>query len=360
MKTDRPPRLRRDVRPDDRRPRAPGRHRPGRSRSSATYTHLRRRGEVRRRQGDPRRHGAEPARAAPSVADTVITNARDRRPLGHRQGRHRHQGRAHRRHRQGRQSRRAAGRRHRHRPGHRDHRRRRLIVTAGGIDTHIHFICPQQIEDALMSRRHDDDRRRHRPGRPAPTRPPARRARGTSRACCRRPTRFPMNLGFLGKGNASLPEALRRADRGRRLRPEAARGLGHDAGGDRLLPGGRRRARRAGRDPHRHAQRSGLRRGHASRRSRAARSTPTTPRAPAAATRPTSSRRCGVPNVLPSSTNPTRPYTVNTVDEHLDMLMVCHHLDPGDRRGRRVRRDRASAARPSPPRTSCTTSARSA
>ena len=47
--------------------------------------------------------------------------------------------------------------------------------------------------------------------------------------------------------------------------------------------------------------------------------------------------------MLPSSTNPTRPYTVNTIDEHLDMLMVCHHLDAGDRRGRRVRRDRASA-----------------
>jgi urease subunit alpha len=61
--------------------------------------------------------------------------------------------------------------------------------------------------------------------------------------------------------------------------------------------------------------------------SRAAPSTPSTPKAPAAATRRTS---CGVrrANVLPSSTNPTRPYTVNTIDEHLDMLMVCHHLDP--------------------------------
>ena len=49
-------------------------------------------------------------------------------------------------------------------------------------------------------------------------------------------------------------------------------------------------------------------------------------------------KACGEPNVLPSSTNPTRPYTVNTIDEHLDMLMVCHHLDPRDRRGHRVRR----------------------
>ena len=67
----------------------------------------------------------------------------------------------------------------------------------------------------------------------------------------------------------------------------------------------------------------------ASPRSRAARSTPTTPRAPAAATRPTSSASAASRNVLPSSTNPTRPLTVNTLDEHLDMLMVCHHLDRG-------------------------------
>ena len=63
-------------------------------------------------------------------------------------------------------------------------------------------------------------------------------------------------------------------------------------------------------------------------RSAAGRSTPTTPRAPAAATRPTSSPWPAYANVLPSSTNPTRPYTVNTLDEHLDMLMVCHHLNP--------------------------------
>ena len=60
----------------------------------------------------------------------------------------------------------------------------------------------------------------------------------------------------------------------------------------------------------------------------AGRSTPTTPRAPAAGTRPTSSPSPREPNVLPSSTNPTRPHTVNTLDEHLDMLMVCHHLNP--------------------------------
>ena len=65
-----------------------------------------------------------------------------------------------------------------------------------------------------------------------------------------------------------------------------------------------------------------------SARSPAGRSTPTTPRARAAGTRRTSSRSPSQPNVLPSSTNPTRPHTVNTVDEHLDMLIVCHHLNP--------------------------------
>ena len=65
----------------------------------------------------------------------------------------------------------------------------------------------------------------------------------------------------------------------------------------------------------------------------------------------------GLANVLPSSTNPTRPYTVNTLDEHLDMLMVCHHLDPASPKTL-LSRKAASAAKPLRPRTSCTTSAR--
>ena len=69
-------------------------------------------------------------------------------------------------------------------------------------------------------------------------------------------------------------------------------------------------------------------------------------------------RVAGLANVLPSSTNPTRPYTVNTLDEHLDMLMVCHHLDPASPRTSPSPKA-ASAARPSPRRTSCTISARS-
>jgi len=102
---------------------------------------------------------------------------------------------------------------------------------------------------------------------------------------------------------------------------------GHDARGDRLLPLRRRGPRRPGRDPHRHAQRVGLRRGHAGGVQG--------PRDPHVHTEgaggghaPDIIKACGVPHVLPSSTNPTRPYTINTIDEHLDMLMVCHHLDP--------------------------------
>ena len=115
------------------------------------------------------------------------------------------------------------------------------IVTAGGIDTHIHFICPQQIEEALYS------------GVTTMIGGGTGPATGTAATTCtpgpwhiarmlQAAEAFPMNFGFFGKGNASLPAGARRADRGRRLRPEAARGLGHDAGGDRLLPRGRRRA----------------------------------------------------------------------------------------------------------------------
>ena len=93
-----------------------------------------------------------------------------------------------------------------------------------------------------------------------------------------------------------------------------------------LVRGGR--VRRAGGDSHRHAQRDRLRGGHHRAPFAAARSTPTTPRAPAAVTRPTSSGCAASRTSLPSSTNPTMPFTRNTLDEHLDMLMVCHHLSP--------------------------------
>ena len=137
---------------------------------------------------------------------------------------------------------------------------------------------------------------------------------------------FPLNFGFLGKGNASTRRTAARADPRRRDRAEAARGLGHDAGGDRCVPVGRRRVRRAGRDSHRHAERDRV-----SSRTRFAAIDGRTihtyhTEGAGGGHAPDIIRLCGEPNVLPSSTNPTMPFTRNTLDEHLDMLMVCHHL----------------------------------
>ena len=201
------------------------------------------------------------------------------------------------------------------------------ILTAGGIDSHIHFICPQQIEEALNS------------GITMMIGGGTGPATGTSATTCtpgpwhlarmiEAADAFPMNLAFAGKGNASKPASLDRDGAGRRLLPQAARGLGHHARHHRLRAVGGRRLRRAGDDPHRHAERVRASSRTPSPPSRAAPSTPSTPKAPAAGTRPTSSRWRACKNVLPSSTNPTRPFTVNTLEEHLDMLMVCHHLDP--------------------------------
>jgi urease subunit alpha len=203
----------------------------------------------------------------------------------------------------------------------------RMIVTAGAIDTHIHFICPQQVEEALMS------------GVTTMIGGGTGPATGTNATTCtpgpwnlhrmlEAAEALPMNLGFLGKGNASRPEAL--------VEQIAAGAIGlklHEDWGttpaaidcclsvadahdvqvaihtDTLNEGGfveRTIAAIAGRTIHTyHTEGAGG--GHA----------------------PDIIRLCGEANVLPSSTNPTRPYTVNTVDEHLDMLMVCHHLDPG-------------------------------
>ena len=161
------------------------------------------------------------------------------------------------------------------------------ILTAGGFDSHIHFICPQQIEDALMSgvtsmlgggtgpsRRHQ---RHHLHARPL-----AHRAHDPGAR------RLPDQPRLRRQGQRLAAGGARRDGRSRRLRPEAARGLGHDAGRDRQLPRGRRRLRRAGDDPLRHAERSRASSRTPSRPSRAAPSTPSTPRAPAAAMRPTS------------------------------------------------------------------------
>ena len=200
------------------------------------------------------------------------------------------------------------------------------IVTAGGIDAHIHFICPQQIDDALMS------------GVTTMLGGGTGPSAGTNATTCtpgpwnihrmlEAAEDLPMNLGFMGKGNASLPESLNEQI------SAGAMGLKlHEDWGttpaaidcclsvaenydvqvaihtDTLNESGFVEdtiAALKGRTIHTyHTEGAGG--GHA----------------------PDVIKACGLNNVLPSSTNPTRPYTVNTVDEHLDMLMVCHHLDP--------------------------------
>ncbi|HVO87089.1 MAG TPA: urease subunit alpha [Casimicrobiaceae bacterium] len=201
-----------------------------------------------------------------------------------------------------------------------------MIVTAGGIDAHIHFICPQQIDEALMS------------GVTTMIGGGTGPATGTFATTCtpgpwhihrmlEAAEAFPMNLGFLGKGNASvLPPLVEQVEAG-------AMGLKlHEDWGttpaaidaalkvadrmdvqvaihtDTLNESGFVEATLAaigGRTIHTyHTEGAGG--GHA----------------------PDIIKAAGERNVLPSSTNPTRPYTVNTIDEHLDMLMVCHHLDP--------------------------------
>ena len=201
-----------------------------------------------------------------------------------------------------------------------------MIVTAGGIDSHIHFICPQQIEEALAS------------GITTMLGGGTGPATGTFATTCtpgpwhiaamlKAAEGFTMNLGFMGKGNASLPGALdEQVEAG-------ACGLKlHEDWGttpaaiDNCLNVAERHdvqvtihtdtlnesgfvedtiAAIAGRAIATfHTEGAGG--GHA----------------------PDIIKAAGLPNVLPSSTNPTMPYTVNTVDEHLDMLMVCHHLDP--------------------------------
>ena len=201
------------------------------------------------------------------------------------------------------------------------------ILTAGGIDTHIHFICPQQIDDALAA------------GLTTMIGGGTGPSHGTFATTCtpgpwhiermlQAADGYPINLGFLGKGNASQPDPL--------LEQIAAGALGlklHEDWGttpaaiDACLSVAERTdtqvaihtdtlnesgfvetsiAAFKGRTIHTfHTEGAGG--GHA----------------------PDIIKVCGESNVLPSSTNPTRPYTVNTLDEHLDMLMVCHHLDPG-------------------------------
>ena len=201
------------------------------------------------------------------------------------------------------------------------------ILTAGGIDAHIHFICPQQIEEALMS------------GITTMLGGGTGPATGTNATTCtpgawhisrmlQAADGFPINLGFMGKGNASLPEPLHEQiaagamglklheDWGTTpsaidtcLRVADASDVQVAIHTDTLNESGFvEQTLAAFRDRTIHTfHTEGAGGGHA----------------------PDIIKACGLLNVLPSSTNPTRPYTVNTVDEHLDMLMVCHHLDPG-------------------------------
>ncbi len=200
------------------------------------------------------------------------------------------------------------------------------ILTAGGLDVHIHFICPQQIEEALMS------------GVTTMLGGGTGPATGTNATTCtpgpwhigrmlQAAEAFPMNLAFAGKGNASRPEGLVEQI----LAGASCLKLHEDWGTtpgaidcclgvaddhdvqvmihtDTLNESGfveNTIDAFKGRTIHAfHTEGAGG--GHA----------------------PDIIKVCGLPNVIPSSTNPTRPYTVNTVDEHLDMLMVCHHLDP--------------------------------
>ncbi|MFM9836010.1 MAG: urease subunit alpha [Methylophilaceae bacterium] len=201
-----------------------------------------------------------------------------------------------------------------------------MIITAGGIDTHIHFICPQQIEEALMS------------GVTTMIGGGTGPATGTFATTCtpgpwhihkmlQAAEAFPMNLGFLGKGNVSLPDPLREQIEAGAIGLKLHEDWGTTpAAIDNCLnvaeemdvqvaihsdtlneSGFVETTIGAFKDRTIHTfHTEGAGGGHA----------------------PDIIKAAGYANVLPSSTNPTRPFTVNTIDEHLDMLMVCHHLDP--------------------------------
>ena len=235
-----------------------------------------------------------------------------------------------------------------------------LIVTAGGIDSHIHFICPQQIDEALLAASPPCSAAA--PARPpAPWPPPARRGPENMPPHAAGGRRLPDEPGLPRQGQRQPARGPEPADRGRRHRPEAARGLGHHAGGHRQLPDGGRGAPtcRSRSTPTRSTRAASSR--TPSPPSRAARiHTYHTEGAGGGHAPDIMQRGAARPTCCPVSTNPTRPYTVNTIDEHLDMLMVCHHLDAVASPRTWPSPRAASAARPSPPRTCCTTWARSA
>lgn len=200
------------------------------------------------------------------------------------------------------------------------------ILTAGGVDTHIHWICPQQVETALMSGVTTMVGGGTGPaaGTSATTVTPGPWHIGTMLQAI---DDLPMNIGLLGKGNLSLPDPIREQIKAGVIGLKLHEDWGSTPAAidnclsvadeydvqvaihtDTLNEGGfleETLAAFKGRTIHTyHTEGAGG--GHA----------------------PDILKAIGQSNVLPSSTNPTRPYTVNTIDEHLDMLMVCHHLDP--------------------------------
>jgi urease subunit alpha len=201
-----------------------------------------------------------------------------------------------------------------------------LIITAGGVDSHVHFICPQLVDEALAS------------GITTMLGGGTGPATGTRATTCtpgpwylarllQAADTYPVNLGFLGKGNSSRPDGLAAQIEAGAIGLKLHEDWGTTPAAvdcalriadeydvqvaihtDTINEAGFVEdtiAAIAGRTIHTyHTEGAGG--GHA----------------------PDILRVCALPNVLPSSTNPTRPYTMNTVQEHLDMLMVCHHLDP--------------------------------
>lgn len=200
------------------------------------------------------------------------------------------------------------------------------ILTAGGIDAHIHFICPQQIEDALMS------------GVTTMLGGGTGPATGTNATTCtpgpwnihrmlEAADTLPMNLGFLGKGNASLPAALDEQIEAGAMGLKLHEDWGTTpAAIDNCLSVAEKHDIQVAIHTDTLNESGFVEDTIAAFKDRAIHTYHTEGAGGGHA--PDIIRVCGQSNVLPSSTNPTRPYTVNTIDEHLDMLMVCHHLDP--------------------------------
>ncbi len=202
-----------------------------------------------------------------------------------------------------------------------------LIATAGGIDSHIHFICPQQVEDAMMS------------GITTMIGGGTGPAAGTSATTCtpgpwhigrmyQALEDLPINFGLLGKGNASLPlplaEQIEAGAMGLKLHEDWGT---TPAAIDNCLTVAEQYDVQVAIHTDTLNESGFLEDTLAAFKGRAIHTFHTEGAGGGHA--PDIIKAVGEANVLPSSTNPTRPYTVNTVDEHLDMLMVCHHLDPG-------------------------------